>query len=77
MGYLPNLVGKVIAERVNESWELQLLKHKLRSHIELLTTDENAISRIEELLQAILIQAQTESKFDGFLAGLEFVADDR
>ncbi len=69
-----NLIGKVIAEKVSESAELQLLHHKLRSHIELLTNDERTINYIEELLQAILVQAQTDSKFDGFLAGLDFSA---
>ncbi len=74
MAELQNLIGTVIAEKVSESAELQLLYHKLRSHIELLTNDERTLNHIEELFHAILVQAQTDSKFDGFLAGLDFSA---
>ncbi len=74
MADLQNFIGKVIAEKVSESVELQLLHHKLRSHIETLTSDERTLNYIEELVQAILVQAQTDSKFDGFLAGLDFAA---
>lgn len=69
---LRNLVGKVIAEKVNESAELQLLLYKLHSSIEALTSDESTINYLDELFEAILIQAQIDSKFDGFLSGIDF-----
>ena len=73
---LQNLMGKVIAENIIESAELTLLKQKLFTYIEQITQDENTITNINTLFDVILNIAQTESKFDGFIAGLETANSD-
>lgn len=76
MDNLHSLLGKSIAENISESAEITFLKHKLFLHIERLSEDKDIVAEINRLLAAILVLAQTEAKFDGFIAGLEVAKND-
>jgi hypothetical protein len=69
-------MGKTIAENISESAELTLLKQKLSMYLERLSQDRDSVAEISKLFDTILILAQTESKFDGFIAGLEVAKND-
>lgn len=76
MDHLQSMMGKIIAENIAESAELTLLKHKLSLYIERLSEDKDIVAEINRLLAAMLVLAQTEAKFDGFVAGLEVAKND-
>lgn len=73
---LESLMGNFIAENISESVELNLLKQRLSMYLEKLTQDEETITKINRLFDTMLNLAQTESKFDGFIAGLEVAKND-
>ena len=69
---ISSMVGKIIASNTTESVELRILKQNIIALIDNLTQDENIIINFDELLSIAFVQAQTDSKFDGFIAGIEW-----
>jgi hypothetical protein len=69
-------MGKIVAENISESAEVTFLKHKLSMYIEKLSEDKDIVAEVNKLLAAILVMAQTDAKFDGFVAGLEVAKTD-
>jgi hypothetical protein len=66
------LIGKMIASNITESVELRILQQRLIALLENFTQDDICIMKFNEILNIILVQAQTDSKFEGFVAGVEW-----